>query len=167
MTNGRSIQELAEFFTDCVVDGTTELLQPIFMEISPEELKQISKIFKKLHAERVKEKKYYLLTFTLDLNMNIYVDNEDEILLQIPDDIYQILMRKSLKITKCHVVKELTKKGIAHWHASVETLKYLKKRDFQGFIKNYGFVDISKSKSNNYQEILQYISKESTPTKII
>lgn len=102
---------------------------------------------------------YYLMTFTL--RHNILCENEVETY------IIKRLKRKALKIVKAHIVKEYTKNNIAHWHVAVKSKKYISKDRFKYYTKLYGNIDISKNHSQNYDYIIEYISKSNIPKEII
>lgn len=99
----------------------------------------------------------YLITFTKkDPNM------ED-------DDIEKYIISKFQKdsIIEAHMAKEKTKNGVSHWHVSVISKTFItKKPTFQYYIKKYGYVDISKTRSKTLKNGIKYISKDSTPIKI-
>lgn len=101
----------------------------------------------------------YLITFTLKND----TFEEDE----VEKYIIKQLKRKPLQIIGAHINKEYTKKGRAHWHASIESIKSLKKDRFHYYIKKYGNIDISKTKAQNLEEGINYISKDSISKKII
>lgn len=101
----------------------------------------------------------YLVTFTLK---NDDFD-EDEVHKYIEKQLH----RKPLKIVQAYLVKEYTKAGRAHWHSALETTKPLKKDRFQYYIKQYGLIDISKTKAQNIEEGINYTSKDSKAIKII
>lgn len=71
--------------------------------------------------------------------------------------------RSHLDLTRWIMAKEHTKKGTPHWHCAVESRKPIKKNRFQYYEKLFGFIDVSRTKGQNLQEALQYISKESVP----
>lgn len=98
-------------------------------------------------------KKYlYMITFTLKEDMEDYDEIERYIIKQGS--------RKALKLTQWTVKREYTKQGRAHWHVLAESTKCLKKDRFNYYISKYGFIDISRSKTGESDEILNYITKE-------
>jgi hypothetical protein len=68
--------------------------------------------------------------------------------------------RTALQIVEFSYVKEYTKKGIAHWHCYVKSKVSLAKDRFKYYSDKIGYVDISKSKSQNSQNIIDYMEKE-------
>lgn len=100
-----------------------------------------------------------MLTFTLKK------DDEDED--KVEAYIKKQLHRKPLQIVEAHIVKEYTKKGRAHWHTPLTTLTPLKKDRFHYYEKQYGFVEINKTKAQNLEEGLNYINKDNQSVKII
>ncbi len=115
--------------------------------------------FKAFLKNREQKRYRYLITFTLRKPC-------DDIP-AISSYIKSQLKRKPLKIEEAHLVQELTKAGIPHWHASVITTKPLKKDRFNYYEKLYGHVDISSTLGTNIEETLNYISKDSLPIQII
>lgn len=103
----------------------------------------------------------YLVTFTLRPEA---VGNADEAEIYIKK---QFTTRPSLQVREAHVVRELTKLQVPHWHVSVRTRIPLKKDRFQYYEKLYGRVDISKNKAQNLEDGLNYISKSNTPEKLV
>lgn len=101
----------------------------------------------------------YMITFTLK-HENIDPD-------EVENYIKAQAKRKALKIIQFQLVKELCKSGRAHFHALVQTTKCLKKDRFNYYIQQYGNIDISTSKTNDPQEIINYLSKQGTIEKII
>lgn len=103
----------------------------------------------------VKKKTYfYLVTFTMKPEC---VAQADQIEAYIKK---QFTSRPSLQIVTAHIARELTKAGIPHWHVQVESSTPLSKDRFDYYRKIYGHVDVSKTRSQNPQKTLEYISKE-------
>lgn len=106
---------------------------------------------------------YYLVTFTLDpAKCNDYdvEEIEDYVSKQFTD-------RPSLKVRECYISREFHESGKPHWHVSVKTGKPLKKDRFHYFTQKYGNIDISKNKAQNLQDGINYISKSTTPTRLL
>ncbi len=111
--------------------------------------------------DKIKLRYFYLITFTLKPG--------------VPEDSYKLinkyiinrLQRSALSIEKADIVQEFTKKGVAHWHASVVSKKYISKDRFKYYENKYGFVDISKNHSQDYNTMYNYISKVNKPVKIV
>lgn len=124
--------------------------------------------YREFHKEFVKQMKalkknyyYYLITFTL--NKNINPDQYD----QIEKFIISQALRPALKIVEAHYAREYTKKGIAHWHMAIKSTKFIAKNRFNYYIKNYGNIDISKSTNKSLEESINYINKEQQSIQII
>lgn len=103
----------------------------------------------------------YMLTFTVKPDCK---EKEDDIEKYIEK---QITERTPLKIRQAWITKEYTKAGKPHWHCAIESEQIIKKDRFHYYIKKYGFLDISKTKAQNLEEAKNYISKDSTPKKLI
>ncbi len=149
----------AELLYNYIKDGKTDLAKEILTSLRLSELQQFQKQYKSIVKLAEKEKHVYMITYTISERKDEFTDEDYQ------NMIIEDLSRKSLKGIKCHVVKEYTKKGMPHWHSAIQSTRYLKKELFNSW-KNYGFVDCSISKTNNYMEVLNYISKESKPIKI-
>lgn len=149
-----------------------------FLEANPEERSKIyyieivkGNLMKEFHTcmkklmklrDRDERRYYYLLTFTL--NPKLEVDETED---EIEKYIITRVKRKALKIVKAHIVKEYTKKGVAHWHVATKSKRYISKDRFKYFEKKYGFIDISKNHSQNYNFMMDYITKSNIPKEII
>lgn len=107
-----------------------------------------------------KKKYIYMLTFTLKPEA-VGKAKEAEDFVRAQAD------RKALGITSYSYVKELTKAGVPHFHAVIETEIPLKKNRFQYYEKIYGKVDFSRTKGQTNQEALEYISKDSVPIVLL
>lgn len=102
---------------------------------------------------------YYLVTFTLRSDTVSLADEAEAY-------IVKQFERAPLKIVEAHYVRELTKKGVPHWHVAVSTSIPLKKDRFNYYMKLYGNIDISKTKAQTLTESMNYISKISLPRAI-
>lgn len=121
---------------------------------------QIKRAIRKLN-----EKFIYMLTFTVDLKKRTIETNED--IKEIEDYIIKLIRSKSLNhILKSHLVYEIGKNGNHHWHVYAECSKCLKKDRFKTYIKRYGNVDISRSKTDNQEHIMTYMNKDNSPKEI-
>lgn len=109
--------------------------------------------------DKAKDTYKYLVTFTLKPDA---VEDADKAELYI----HSQADREMLKICAMSYVKELTKAGVPHFHAVIETSKPLKRNRFQYYEKLFGHVDISRTKGQTTQEALNYISKENHPIKL-
>lgn len=112
---------------------------------------QFLKVLQKVMKEQEKKKYFYLLTFTLKPEAD--ADKAEAYIRRVPE-------RAPLQVTRCDLVKEHTKKGVAHWHMSVITTKALKKDRFSYYAQKFGHLDISKNKAQIYDEMLEYMTKE-------
>lgn len=110
------------------------------------------------NKDKVIVKYIYMITFTLSDKK--HYDKAKEY-------IYRQHERKALKILHYHVVEELTKKGIPHWHTAVESEKPLKKDRFNFYTKTYGFVDLSRTKAQTIDSCLNYMSKSNTIKQLL
>ncbi len=111
--------------------------------------------------DKVKQRYYYLITFTLN------DDNKDIDPNIVSKYIISRLASSALQIEKAHLVQELTEQGRPHWHASVLAKKYISKDRFKYYVNKFGFVDISKNHSQNYETMLKYINKSNVSRQII
>ncbi len=108
----------------------------------------------------------YLITFTIDPkkyeNQEIPYDGIEEYIIK------QFTSRKALKISKAYISKEGdgVEKHI-HWHVNVESTKSLTKDRFNYYIKKYGNIDFSPTKSQNLESGINYISKDTLPRQIV
>ncbi len=112
----------------------------------------------------IKDKKdkryYYLITFTLS------DENKDVDPTKVYKYIKTRLKAEGLKVVKAHLVQELTQQGRPHWHASVKSSKYISKDRFKYYVNKFGFVDINKNHSQNYETMYKYITKSNTAEQI-
>lgn len=120
----------------------------------------------KREIKKLNERFIYMLTFTIDTSKKTISTTDD--IKQIEDYIIKLLNSKSLShIIKSHLTYEIGKSGNHHWHVYAECSRCLKKDRFKTYIKKYGNVDISRSKTNNTEHIMKYINKtqSSKPVK--
>lgn len=117
-------------------------------------------IYKMWKGKKVKELFRYLITFTLKPQSIILSDKAEEF-------VRTQALRKGLNIVSFHYVKELTKNGVPHFHAVVESRTCIKHSRFIGYEKLYGKVDISQTRDKSIHEAINYISKDATPIKIV
>ncbi len=107
----------------------------------------------------------YMLTFTIDPKKH---DVKDSKLHDVIEE-YIVGFAERRNPLKSDIVKEGTDEDHkhTHWHLGLELKKYI---DFSTFLKHYrkkyGSVDISKSWSNVYNNILIYINKSNPSTKL-
>ncbi len=120
-----------------------------------------NKRFKAVVHKREKKRYYYMITFTLR------EDYDEKRIERIEAFIKTQAYRPALQIQSASIVRELTKAGRPHWHMAVITLKLLKKDRFTYYKKHYGNIDISKNKLNDDSEMLNYMCKSNTITKIL
>lgn len=115
----------------------------------------------KAHLDLEKIKKYrYLITFTL----------RDSVKNESWDTVEQYIIKQAtrspLKIIQFYYVRELTKKGQAHWHVAIETTKPLSVDRFNYYKQLYGNIDLSRTKAQKLDECLDYMSKTNTVIKL-
>ncbi len=130
--------------------------------ISKLSLKQLDSLVGSSYVKRY----LYLLTFTLDpkIHPNPDLQKRERIFKYIGKQFY----RPPLGVTKAQIVMEGDGKNLHyHWHVACETSDYLKKDRFHHYIKKYGLIDISKSSHDSFEEIVKYISKDSTPIVLL
>lgn len=106
------------------------------------------------------KKYYYLVTFTIKPEHNNKSDQIEDYIKQ------QFTNRPALGVLEAHIVKELTKSGISHWHVALITSKHLAKDRFQYYTQLWGNIDISKNHSQNLNDSINYLSKSGTPTRL-
>ena len=107
----------------------------------------------------------YLVTFTIDPKK---VDNPKKQQKEIYKNICKQFERPPLHVSKAQIVTEGDgEKKHIHFHVAVQTRIPLKKDRFHYYQKKYGLIDISKSKTGSYEEVLNYISKENKPVVLI
>lgn len=121
---------------------------------------QIQRLVKDYFKERELKKYCYLITFTLR------EDIQDSMIDEVEGYIKKQFLRHPLRVLEAHLVRELTKTGRPHWHIACRTSRPLKKDRFNYYIKKYGFIDISNSKTQTIDESLNYISKCNAPIQI-
>lgn len=107
-------------------------------------------------------KKYiYMLTFTLaPQHLDKYKLAESYI-------VNQAKRKETLGIKEMHYVYETTKAGNPHWHVAIETSIPLKKNRFSQYIKNYGHIDLSRTKGQIIKTVLKYINKTNSSTQLV
>ncbi len=107
----------------------------------------------------------YMLTFTIDPKRH---DVEDSKLHEILEE-YIVNFASKRHALRADLVREgddIDHKH-THWHLGLELKKYI---DFSNFLKyyrkTYGNVDISRSWSNDYDNVLKYINKKEPSTEL-
>lgn len=118
---------------------------------------QFLKTLQKVMKDREKKKYYYMLTFTLKEGSSS--EKAHEYILRVPE-------RKPLQVIRCDYVNEKTKKGVDHWHMSLITTKALKKDRFSYYEQKFGHLDISKNKAQQYDEMVEYMTKSDEIIKL-
>ncbi len=101
----------------------------------------------------------YMITFTMKKNIKQ----------KFKDKAYPYIQKLILNhpdVSRAEIATEHCKDGSLHWHVACESTRSMKKCYFNKYIKNYGFVDLSRNKTDNYSTMITYISKESVPIKI-
>lgn len=118
------------------------------------------------NALKIKGRKeyVYMITFTID---PAKIPDVSKMKNKIQDYIISQSERKALNLIRYEIVEEEHKDGRPHWHALAVSTKYLSKDRFNFYIKNFGNIDLSKSYSQQPQEIINYMSKSGLIKKII
>jgi len=129
---------------------------PIFMQLMKYPYKSFEREFRRLHKSR--QPNVYMLTFTLR-----EMKDADSARAYI----YRQHERPALEMVEYAVSEELTKKKMPHWHALIVCKKLLKKDRFNYYEKKFGFIDFSRNRHNNSDDVLKYISKENKPTVLM
>ncbi len=111
--------------------------------------------------DKLKQRYFYLITFTLN------DENKDSDPKVIEKYIISRLQGSALQIEKAHLVQELTQQGRPHWHASIIAKKYISKDRFKYYVNKFGYIDISKNHSQNYDTMLKYITKSNIVKNIV
>lgn len=108
----------------------------------------------------------YLLTFTLDPKKQPHPLSSRAI-----ESIESIIAaqgrRAALQVLKYSFVREYHKDGRPHWHALMVTKKCLRKDRFTPYLKKFGNIDISKSRSQQDGDVLNYMAKEGDIIEVI
>lgn len=127
-----------------------------------------------IKLNRSQNKNYnYMITFTMDPK-KVDINDKDKVD-KIEKFIVSQMNRQGLGIINAEYVREggdSDHKHI-HWHVNIISNKFLRKRYFKTYTKNYGNIDISTSKNkfgsenSNYQSIHSYISKDTVPIQIL
>lgn len=123
------------------------------------------KAFNELWAKHNKVVKTYnyMVTFTLD-PAKVPDPNLEDIETYIKSQFFRV----PLKVLRASIILEGD--GIEthyHWHVAVETAKSLAKDRFHYYDKKYGWVDIRPSKVSNFDDALNYMSKDNLPIHFI
>lgn len=146
--------------------------EPIGDTSKIEQLIRRTNNFSKYYKEILKEyennnKTYtYMLTFTIDPKKQ----NVNCTKLHNKLEEYIINLATKRKPQRSDIVKEGTDEDHkhTHWHLGLEMKKFI---DFSNVLKNYrkqnGNVDISRSWSNDYNNVLKYINKSQPSTQIV
>lgn len=129
--------------------------------------KNFNMLYKKLvnEYENANKTYTYMLTFTIDPKKHDV--NDPKLHLEIEDYILKWAVRRTP--LRADYVREGTDEDHkhTHWHLGLEMKKYIDFSNFLKFYRNsYGIVDISKSYSNLYKNILKYINKSVPSSKI-
>ncbi len=151
-----------KFYTSAMIKDQQSCDQ-IFLSLSTSDMHEFTRHYTKIVAGNKRKNYHYLITFTLKPNTSC---DEENIKLIQDYIISQLTQRPSLQIKEAHIVKELTKNNMPHWHCAVRTHKCIKKDRFNYYIKKYGFIDICKTHAQTLQESINYMSKSNTPTKL-
>ncbi len=145
------------------VEGTAEAQRQLYSEIVMNHglYKDFHTELKKQLYDKNKKYYYYMITFTLKDSIK-----DLGLIKTIQKFIEGQVLRPALRIKEAHIVKELTKKGQAHWHVAVKAEQYIAKNRFNYYQKNYGNIDVSKNHGNTMTEMLNYMNKDNQSTKL-
>ncbi len=148
------IQKDVETFVSLVRLGaeTNDVSREIFNKyFKTKRMTEFNKEFKKQLEQYM-----YLLTFTRKPTCK---KSEDDTQYYI-----KTILTNNLSIIKACMSVEHCETGARHWHAAVIAKRKLtKKKDFGHYSKSYGFVDVNRNKTDNFNTMIDYISKESKP----
>jgi len=148
--------EIAQRWYDLVMAGKTAQAEKLYVKnfnvLTPKVMNEI------IIRNTKKTKSYfYLVTFTLKPECVAQADYIEEYIEK------QFTKRPALHVVTAHIARELTAAGVPHWHVQVETSIPLCKDRFDYYCALYGHVDVSKTRSQNPQNTLEYISKSTNP----
>lgn len=123
----------------------------------------------KMHNSKIRDilfgKEYvYMLTFTLDPKKNKF---SEDLYNDVEQYILKLIRRISFK--KCIWVREGSDDDHkhTHWHIGIITNDFLRKSDYsKTYVKKYGNIDHSKSKTKDFKHIEDYLSKQSPPSNL-
>ncbi len=138
---------LAKFSPDLAVDYHRQLMKEL----------DTAECLRLLYAiEKHKPPKLYryMITFTIDPKKHTTVPIQ-----KIEDYIESQVTRKALGVQRFEYCREHDETNI-HWHVNVVTDRAIRSDAFNQYSKNYGFVQISRSKDTNAQHGSIYLNKE-------
>lgn len=144
--------EIAQRWYDLVMAGKTTQAEKFYVKnvniLTPKVMNDII-----IQNTKVTKRYFYMVTFTLKPECIPYADEIEDYIRK------QFTKRPALQINTAHIARELTKAGVPHWHVQVETSIPLCKDRFDYYSSRYGQVDVSKTRSQNPQKTLEYMSK--------
>lgn len=127
---------------------------------------KMEQFHKKLQQYYEHNKTYlYMVTFTLDPNLNTL---NEELYAEAEKYITKLLLSDK-NFTNIKIVKEGGDEDHKHihFHSLIKSTKFLKNNFFSHYIKKYGKIDKSTSKSGNREHIITYISKQHRPLTLL
>lgn len=104
----------------------------------------------------------YMLTFTLDPKKHDLTNEEFKNRVEL----YIVNLIRKPEVTKAYYTREHNNTN-PHWHVIVHRSSALKSDYLSYYRKNFGLVDISKSKKLEDTQSIEYLSKESEIVQII
>jgi len=107
----------------------------------------------------------YMVTFTLDPTKNTL---NEKLYKEVEQYITKLLLSDK-NFTNIKIVKEGGDEDHKHihWHSLIKSTEFLKNNFFSHYMKKYGKVDKSSSKSGNREYIITYISKQHQPITLL
>lgn len=160
----KDIIRLKLFIKQCKEDSEIESITDLIMKYGI----SFPRYIKQYVDEYENEDKSYTYMITFTINEKKYDVKSKDLHNEIEE--YIIGFGEQRKPQRCDLVKEGTDEDHknTHWHLGLKTKKYI---DFSNFLKfyrkKYGIVDVSKSWSNDYNNILIYINKSIPSQKIV
>lgn len=144
--------EIAQRWYDLVMAGNTAQAEKLYVKntmlLTPKVMNDII-----IQNTKITKRYFYLVTFTLKPECIPMADDIETYIRK------QFTKRPALQINTAHIARELTKAGVPHWHVQVETSIPLCKDRFDYYTAQYGQIDVSKTRSQNPQKTLEYMSK--------
>lgn len=143
--------EISQHYYDLIIGGHKDAAAKYFLKHSATITRNMKEYFDTYHSP--KKEYHYMVTFNLKPEVVSQADSIDEYVRK------QFTSRPALQVKEANIARELTKAGVDHWHVQVTTYLPLCKDRFDYYIAKYGFVEVSKTRSQNPQNTLQYLSK--------
>lgn len=149
------VQELAMRF--CNNGNNLDSIKDDVPKLTDSQFFRLLKLIDKEQARRRAKTYQYLVTFTTD-PQKFPEDPVDK----VEEYIESQGQRPALSVVEASYVAEKHKNGRIHWHMKLVTTKALRSDAFNSYEKNFGKVDISRSKHTTGSHIDIYMNKEGT-----